>query len=91
MDCAPMLILAEGTIHHPVVGDELLAVQMWFGAMADGGFLESGYVDLPRNRLFLFLSSPDLTAADQRLGDLPVVRAGSVSFTTRPVTALRLS
>lgn len=86
-----MLILAEGTIHHPVIGDELTAVQAWFGAMADGGFLENGYVDLPGNRLFLFLSSPDLATADQRLGDLPVVRTGSVSFTTRPVTALRLT
>jgi hypothetical protein len=85
-----MLILAEGTINRPVVGDELAAVQAWFGAMADGGFLESGYLDLPRNRLFLFLSSPDLAAADQRLGDLPVVRGGSVSFSTCIVTALRL-
>jgi hypothetical protein len=85
-----MLILAEGTIHRPVVGDQRTAVQAWFGAMADGGFLESGYLDFPRNRVFLFLSSQDLAGADQRLGDLPVVRTGSVSFTTCAVTALRL-
>lgn len=85
-----MLILAEGTIHRPIVGDELVAVQTWFGAMADGGFLQSGYLDLPHNRILMFLSSPDLAEADQRLGDLPVVRAGSVSFTTCAVTALRL-
>jgi hypothetical protein len=87
---ASMLILAEGTIHHPVAEDERTAVQAWFGAMADGGFLESGYLDLPRNRLFLFLSSPDLATADQRLADLPVVQAGAVSFNTCVVTALRL-
>jgi hypothetical protein len=86
-----MLILAEGTINHPVVGDDRTAVQAWFGAMADGGFLQNGYLDLPHNRLFLFLSSPDLETAEQRLGDLPVVRAGSVAFTTSVVTALRLA
>jgi hypothetical protein len=53
-----MLILAEGAIHHQVDGDAGKAVQAWFGAMADGGFLQSGYLDLPRNRLFLFLRVP---------------------------------
>jgi hypothetical protein len=85
-----MLILAEGTINQTVTGDELAAVEAWFGAMADSGFLQSGYVDLPRNRLFLFISSDDLEKADRRLGDLPVVRAGSVRFSTHAVTALRL-
>lgn len=85
-----MLILAEGTIDHRVAGDDLVAVQAWFGAMADEGFLESGYLDLPRDRLFLFLSSPDLATADQRLADLPVVRAGAASFTTSIVKALRI-
>jgi hypothetical protein len=85
-----MLILAEGTIHRAVVGDELLAAQGWFGAMADGGFLQSGYLDLPRNRILMFLSAPDLANADQRLSDMPVVQDGSVTFTTSAVTALRL-
>jgi hypothetical protein len=85
-----MLILAEGTINREVTGDELTAVETWFGAMADTGFLQSGYVDLPRNRLFLFLTSDDLEKAGHRLSDLPVVRDGSVSFTTHAVTALRL-
>jgi hypothetical protein len=85
-----MLILAEGTIHQKVADDERAAVQTWFGAMADSGFLETGYLDLPRDRLFLFLSSPNLAEADQRLNDLPIVRAGTVSFSIHPVTALRL-
>jgi hypothetical protein len=85
-----MLILAEGTINREVTGDELAAVEAWFGAMADSGFLQSGYVDLPRNRLFLFISSDDLETAEHRLGDLPVVRDGSVTFSPHAVTALRL-
>jgi hypothetical protein len=84
-----MLILAEGTIQHPVAGDERTAVQAWLGPMVDGGFLQSGYVDVVGNRLWMVLSSPDLDYAVQRLGDLPVVRNGSVSFTTHAVTALR--
>jgi len=84
-----MLILAEGTIQHPVAGDERTAAQAWLGPMVDGGFLQSGYVDVAGNRLWMILSSPDLAHAVQRLGDLPVVRNGSVSFTTHAVTALR--
>jgi hypothetical protein len=88
MDSA-MLILAEGTILQPVAGDERAAVQAWLGPMVDGGFLQSGYIDAVGNRLWMVLSSPDLAYAMQRLGDLPVVRDGSVSFTTHTVAALR--
>jgi hypothetical protein len=44
-----MLILAEGTIHRPVVDDQLAAVRAWFGPMVDSGFLQSGHVDLAGN------------------------------------------
>jgi hypothetical protein len=80
---AEMLILAEGTIHRPVLDDQRPATQAWLGPMVDGGFLQSGYADMPGNRLWMFLSSPDLKDANQRLQDLPVVQDGSVSF-TRP-------
>ncbi len=84
-----MLILAEGTIHRPVVGDQLEAVQAWFGPMVDSGFMHSGYVDGAGTRLWLVLSSASLGEAEQRLADLPVVRDGSVSFTTTAVSAVR--
>jgi hypothetical protein len=84
-----MLILAEGTIHRPVEGDQRAAVQAWLGPMVDEGFLQHGYLDAGASRLWMFLSSPDMEAATRRLDDLPVVRDGSVSFFTRPVTALR--
>jgi hypothetical protein len=84
-----MLILAEGTIHRPVEGVERAAAEAWLGPMVDDGFLHAGYLDLVGNRMWMFLSSPDIAAANQRLDDLPVVRDGSVTFTVRPVTALR--
>jgi hypothetical protein len=84
-----MLILAEGTIHRPVEGDQRAAAEAWLGPMVDEGFLQHGYIDIGANRLWMFLSSPDMQTATQRLDDLPVVRDGSVSFVNRPVTALR--
>jgi hypothetical protein len=84
-----VLILAEGMVHRPVVGDQLAAVRAWFGPMVDSGFMQSGYVDGAGTRLWLVLSSASLGEAEQRLEDLPVVRDGSVSFTTVAVTAVR--
>jgi hypothetical protein len=84
-----MLILVEGTIHRRVGGEERTAVQAWLGPMVDDGFLQSGYLDTAGSRLWMIVSSSRLDAAKRRLNDLPVVRDGSVSFTTVPVTALR--
>jgi len=53
--------------------------------MVDSGFMHSGYVDLAGKRLWLVLT----TDAEHRLGDLPVVQDGSVSFTTVAVSAAR--
>jgi hypothetical protein len=84
-----MLILAEGTVHRPVEGDQLEAVRAWLGPMVDSGFMHSGYVDMAGTRLWLVLSSAGLAEASQRLSDLPVARDGSVSFAITEVTATR--
>jgi hypothetical protein len=72
-----VLILAEGTIHRPIEGDQLAAVRAWLGPMVDSGSMQSSYVDVAGTRLWLVLTSETLAQADQRLGDLPVVRDGS--------------
>jgi hypothetical protein len=84
-----MLILAEGTIHRPVVDDQLAAVRAWFGPMVDSGFLHSGHVDLAGERLWLLVSGASLADASQRLNDLPVVQDGAVTFTMVAVNAVR--
>ena len=84
-----MLILAEGTIHRPVVGDQLAAVRAWLGPMADSGFLHSGYVDLVGHRLWLVVSSDTLAEAGELLNDLPVAQDGAVSFKLAHVSAVR--
>jgi hypothetical protein len=55
-----VLIVAEGTIHRPVVGDQLAAVRAWFGPMVDSGYLHSGYVDHAGERLWLVVSDDSL-------------------------------
>jgi hypothetical protein len=84
-----MLILAEGRIHHRVEGDARTAARAWLGPMMDDGFVVDGFIDESGDRLWMLLSSPDLSAAQQRLGDLPVQRDGSVSFESLVVTRLR--
>ncbi len=84
-----MLILVEGTIHRPVVGDDLAAVEAWLGPMVDDGFLQSGFLDHEVQRLWLIVSSPTRAAAHERLDDLPVVRDATLSYTTTAVTAVR--
>jgi hypothetical protein len=86
---ARMLILAEGTIHEPIVGGKRTETQAWLGPMVDDGFLQEGYLDQAGGRLWMFISSPDLESAQQRLDDLPVARNGMVTFTTIGVSALR--
>jgi hypothetical protein len=84
-----MLILAEGTIHHPLVGEEQSAAQAWLGPMVDGGFLQSAFIDRPRQRMWMVLSSESREEAEQRLGDMPIVRDAAVTFTLTPVSAVR--
>jgi hypothetical protein len=84
-----MLILAEGTVHRPVVGDQLAAMRAWLGPMADSGFLHAGYADHATERLWLVITSDSVAEANQRLADLPEVRDGAVSFTLIPVHPVR--
>ena len=84
-----MLILAEGTIHRPLVGEEQTAAQAWLGPMVDGGFLQNAYIDNPRQRMWMVLSSESREEAEQRLGDMPIVRDSTVTFTLTPVSAVR--
>jgi hypothetical protein len=84
-----MLIVAEGTVHHPVEGDARLAAQAWLGPMVDEGFAIDGYFDDAGHRLWIVLSSPDVRTAQQRLDDISVTRDGSVSFALTVVTRLR--
>jgi hypothetical protein len=84
-----MLILAEGTVHRPVEGDELAAVSAWLGPMVDAGFMQSGLINIVGDRVWILLSTTHIDSAKQRLADLPVARDGSVSFTVTKVTAMR--
>jgi hypothetical protein len=84
-----MLFLAEGTIHARPVGDQLKAAHAWLGSMADGGFLQNGYVDATGNRMWMVISSDSRATATQRLNDLPFVQDGSVSYTLVAVKAAR--
>jgi hypothetical protein len=86
-----MLIIAEGTIHHPFPDHERRAADAWLGPMTDAGFLHGGWIDPTGNRVWMVISAPDLADAQQRLDHLPLVRDGSVSFTLTRVNALRIS
>lgn len=86
-----MLILAEGILRGPLSGEQSRSMSAWLGPMVDAGTLHSGYVDAAANRVWLILSAVDTTSVDLRLGDLPMVRSGTVAFATRPVTALRFT
>jgi hypothetical protein len=84
-----MLILAEGTIHRPLVGEEQSAAAAWLGPMVDGGFLHSAYIDHARERMWMVLSSENKADAEKRLGDMPIVRDHTVTFTMTAVSAVR--
>jgi len=84
-----MLILAEGTVHRPIEDGERAAISAWLGPMVDAGFMQYGVVSTVGDRVWLVLSSTDIDTATQRLADLPVVRDGSVSFSTTEVAAVR--
>jgi hypothetical protein len=84
-----MLVIAEGTIHRPLVGEEQTMAQAWLGPMVDGGFLQSAFIDRDRQRMWMVLSSDSKGDVERRLGDLPVVRDGSITFALTVVTAVR--
>jgi hypothetical protein len=86
-----MLFLAEGRVQRPLQEAEHAVAAAWLGPMVDAGFLQSGYLDTAGGRVVMVLSAADRTEIDQRIGDLPVVRNGEVSFTITPVTALRFT
>ena len=86
-----MLFVAEGRIHEPIEAEDHAIAAAWLGPMVDAGFLQSGYLDAAGQRVIMIVSAPDRVEIDERLGNLPVVRDGKVSFTVSPVTALRFT
>lgn len=86
-----MMFIVEGTVHHQVPAEEQRASSAWLGPMADRGFLHGGWVDAGRRRVWMVVSAEDQAEAQERIGDLPVARDGSVSFTLTHVEALRTS
>ena len=86
-----MLIVAEGTIHQPIEDQSRRAAQAWLGPMTDVGMFHGGWIDERGQRLWMVLSASDLDEAHERLGNLPPVSDGSVSFTLVQVSAIRFS
>ena len=86
-----MLMIAEGTLHHPVTHEEHRKAAAWLVPMLDAGFLHGGWIDTTEQRLWLVISATDLAEAQQRLDGLPFARDGSVSFTFTQVRALPIS
>jgi hypothetical protein len=86
-----MLMMAEGTLHRPVTDQAHRVAAAWLVPMIDAGFLHGGWIDTTENRLWLVISAPDLTAAQQRLDGLPFARDGSASFTLTRVRALPIT
>jgi hypothetical protein len=86
-----MLMIAEGTLHHPVTDQEHRAAAAWLVPMLDAGFLHGGWIDTTDNRLWLVISATDLAEAQQRLDDLPFARDGTASFTLTRVKALPIT
>lgn len=86
-----MLYIAEGKIHQPIDGTDRKKAAAWLGPMVDSGFLQAGYLDAAGQRVIMVLSAPDADAISVRLGDLPIVQDGSVTFAVSRVTALRFS
>lgn len=86
-----MLVLVEGTLQQPLPEKARRAASAWLGPMADQGVLHGGWVDRAGERVWMVVSAEDLAAAQETVGDLPVARDGTVSFTFTPVEALRTS
>jgi hypothetical protein len=86
-----MLMIAEGTLHHPVTDQEHRAATAWLVPMLDAGFLHGGWMETTEQRLWLVISAQDLADAEQRLEGLPFVRDGTATFTLTRVKALPIS
>lgn len=86
-----MLFMVEGSIHRSLGADGIAAIHAWLGPMVDGGFVQNGYINVAQGRVWMIVTSPDVVSTEQRLNDLPVVRDGSFSFTTTPVSGLRFT
>jgi len=86
-----MLIIAEGTLNHPVTDQKHREAAAWLVPMLDAGFLHGGWIDTTDNRLWLVISALDLAEAQDRLDGLPFARDGLVSFTLTRVRALPIS
>jgi hypothetical protein len=86
-----MLFLAEGRVQRPLGESEQTVAAAWLGPMVDAGFLQSGYLDAAGGRVLMVLSAPGRAEIEEWIGDLPVVRDGTVSFAITPVTALRFT
>jgi hypothetical protein len=74
-----MLMIAEGTLHHPVTDQEHRMAAAWLVPMIDAGFLHGGWIDTTEHRLWMVISATDLAEAQQRL-DGSTLRAGRNCF-----------
>jgi hypothetical protein len=52
-----MLIFAEGTVNEPLSDVERAAVRAWLGPMVDEGFIQSGYINMARDRVWIMVST----------------------------------
>ena len=86
-----MLMIAEGTLHHPATDQEHRSATAWLVPMLDAGFLHGGWMDTAEQRLLLVISAQDLGEAQQRLDGLPFSRDGTASFTLTRVKALPIT
>jgi hypothetical protein len=86
-----MLVIAEGTLDHPVTDQKHREAAAWLVPMINAGFLHGGWIDTTEHRLWLVISAMDLAEAQQRLDGLPFARDGLVSFTFTAVKALPIS
>jgi len=85
-----MLIIAEGTLNHPVTDQKHREAAAWLVPMLDAGFLHGGWIDMTEQRLWLVISATDVAEAQERLDGLPFARDGLASFTLTRVKVLPL-
>jgi hypothetical protein len=55
-----MLMIAEGTLNHPVTQQEHRLAAAWLVPMLDAGFLHGGWIDTTEQRLWMVISATDL-------------------------------
>lgn len=86
---ATMLMIAEGTVNGEFADADVRAIEAWLGPTVDSGFLQHGYVDVTKMRVWLILSDSDIVSAEQRLKNFSVLGNASLVFSILPVTGLR--